>query len=237
MRRFCLFPLLLLLVYFVLSGCFSSKFGSAKKGERVSMSAPPKRDVINYYLLKQQQQQPLSLMARAEIKSRGVATAFAGSLVSLGVSAVRQVISNEHNKYLAQWRQGLNDLYFYDQPSAEGPFDPVGMQFNGFNITRTFFDQGGKVVAISADFGIDKDSVQANEIINDGIFRLRLKDIQVKYAKAKVPRRHNTLNMDFDISFITSYIDKAGNMHKDLELGRFFLKPAQCAARQHLSRL
>ena len=97
------------------------------------------------------------------------------------------------------------------------------MQFNGFNITRTFFDQGGKVVAISADFGIEKDSVQANEIINDGIFRLRLKDITIKYAKAKVQRGHNTLNMDFDISFITSYIDKIGDMHKDVELGRFFL--------------
>jgi hypothetical protein len=206
-----------------LGGCAGSKLGSAKKGEKVVMTAPPKRDVINYFLLKQQQKQPLTLAGRAEIRSRGAATAFTGGLLSLGISAVRQVIANEQKKYTAEWGQGLNDLYFYDQPSAEGPFDPVGMQFNGFNITRTFSKDGQTVAALSADFEVDKDSVQANEIINDGFFRLKLKDIKINYSKAKVPKSSNTVNLDFDIDFITSYIDQFGNLHKDVDLGKFFL--------------
>ena len=216
------FFILLYVAILALSGCLGSKLGSAREREHVLMSAPPKRDVINYALLKQQQRQPLTLASRAE-KSRGAVTAFTGGLVSLGVSAVRQVIVKEQKKYFAEWKQGLNDLYFYDQPSAEGPFDPTGMQFNGFNITRTFYDHGRLLTAISADFEVDKDSVQSNEIINDGIFRLKLKNIKVNYSKAKVPKGRDTLNIDFDISFITSYLDDVGGLHKDVELGRFFL--------------
>jgi hypothetical protein len=207
-----------------ISGCIGSKLGSAKKNERVTMTAPPKRDVINYALLKKQQEQPLTLASRGSSNSRGAETAFTGSLVSLGVAAVKSVIANEHKKYISEWKQGLNDLYFYDQPSSEGPFDPTGMQFNGFNITRTFKDHDNKIVtAISADFEVDKDSAPSNEIINDAVFRLKLKDIKVNYSKAKVPVGKDTINIDFDIMFITSYISKDGQMFKDMELGTFSL--------------
>ena len=207
----------------VISGCVESKYGSAKKNEKVTMAAPPKRNVINYALLKKQQEQPLSLAARGESNPRGLETAFAGSLISFGVTAVKQVIANEDKKYTSEWKQGLNDLYFYDQPSAEGPFDPTGMQFNGFNITRTFNDNGIIKTAISADFEVDKDSVPSNEIINDAIFRLKLKDLKVNFAKAKVAFGKDTINVDFNITFTTSYISKDGHMFKDMELGTFYL--------------
>lgn len=210
-------------IILAVTGCIGSKLGSARKNEKVIMSAPPKRDVINFALLKKQQEQPLTLAGRGENKPRGLETAYAGTLVSLGVSAVKQVIANENKKYIAQWKQGLNDLYFYDQPSSEGPFDPTGMQFNGFNITRTFRDHNNTVTALSADFEVDKDSVPSNEIINDAIFRLKLKRIKVNFSKAKVPVGRDTINIDFDISFITSYISKDGQMFKDVELGRFSL--------------
>jgi hypothetical protein len=209
-------------IILVVTGCIGSKFGSAKKNEKVIMKAPPKRDVINFALLKKQQQQPLTLASRGETV-RGIGTAYVGSLVSLGVAAVKQVIDNEHKKYFSQWSQGLSDLYFYDQPSSEGPFDPTGMQFNGFSITRTFEDHGKTTTAISADFEIEKDSVPSNEIINDAIFRLKLKDIKVNYSKAKVPLGRDTVNIDFDIIFTTSYISEGGQMFKDMELGRFSL--------------
>src|SRR5437868_3490695 len=150
----------------LVSGCIGSKFGYARKGERVMMTAPPKRDVINYSLLKKQQEKPQTFASRGDV-TRGAATAFTGSLVSLGVAAVKSVIAKEHKKYTGEWKQGLNDLYFYDQPSAEGPFDPTGMQFNGFTITRTFRDKNQQVhTAITAEFEVDKDSVPNNEIIN-----------------------------------------------------------------------
>lgn len=223
MNKNYVYLILALSIILVTPGCIGSKFGSARKHERVIMTAPPKRDVINYSLLKKQQEQPQTLASRGEGTARGAESAFAGSLVSLGVAAVKSVIANEHKKYIAQWKQGLNDLYFYDQPSAEGPFDPTGMQFNGFSITRTFEDHGRILAAISADFEVDKDSVPSNEIINDAIFRLKLKNIKVNYAKAKVPLGKDTINIDFDIVFITSYISREGQMYKDMELGAFSL--------------
>ena len=51
------------------------------------MAAPPKRDVINYSLLKKQQEQPLTLASRGGSNSRGAETAFTGSLVSLNSAA------------------------------------------------------------------------------------------------------------------------------------------------------
>ena len=41
-------------------------------------------------------------------------------------------------------------------------------------------------------------------------------------AKAKVPANKDTLNIDFNIVFITSYIGRDGQLFKDVELGRFF---------------
>jgi len=219
---FLLFALGLLLFN---SGCIGSKLGSAKQNEKVVMTAPPKRDVINFTLLKKQQEQPLTLASRGASVQRGAETAFAGSLVSLGVSAVKQVIDKEHKKYTAQWKQGLNDLYFYDQPSVEGPFDPTGMQFNGFSITRSFLDHDNKIqTAITADFEVDKDSVPSNEIINDAIFRLKLKNIKVNFSKAKVPLGRDTVNIDFNIIFTTSFISRDGQMFRDQVLGSFMLR-------------
>ena len=43
------------------------------------------------------------------------------------------MIAKEKKKYSADWRQGLTDLYFYDQLSSQGAFDPIGMQ-TGFSI-------------------------------------------------------------------------------------------------------
>jgi hypothetical protein len=223
MNKKWLLPVLCVNILIAGAGCIGSRFGSAKKKEKVLMSAPPKRDVINYALLKKQQEKPLTLASRGGSATRGAETAFAGSLVSLGVTAVKQVISNENKKYVATWKQGLSDLYFYDQPSAIGPFDPTGMQFNGFSITRTFEDDHQTMTAITADFEVDKDSVAANEIINDGIFRLKLKNIQVNYAKAKVPANKDTLNIDFNIVFVTSYVGRDGQLFKDVELGQFLL--------------
>ena len=222
MNKKIYFILLSLIVVLLIQGCRGSRLGSAKKHEKVLMNAPPKRDVINYALLKKQQEKPLTLADRGE-NSRGLVTAFAGGLISLGVTAVKQVIAHENSKYYSQWTQGLNDLYFYDQPSSVGPFDPTGMQFNGFNVTRTFEDDDRTLTAVSADFEVDKDSIASNEIINNALFRLKLKRIRVNYSKAKVPFNQKTINMDFDIVFTASYLSNTGQIFKDTELGRFSL--------------
>ena|ERR1700744_4715257 len=200
-------------------GCVGSKYGSAKKNEKILMASYSKPDVINYAAIKDQDK-PATLASRG--RSRGVLDAYTGGLFSIGATAVKNLIANDQKKYTDTWTQGLNDLYFYDQPSAQGPFDPVGMQFDGFKITRAFNcdreGKGGKI-ALSAEFELDTSNF--NEIINNSVFRLRVKDVRVYYAKAKVPNGKNFINVDFQITFNASYIGQNGILNKDVELGKF----------------
>jgi hypothetical protein len=62
------------------------------------------------------------------------------------------------------------------------------------------------------------------EIINNSIFRLRLKDIDLRYAKAKIAKgAKKTINLDMEISFYTSYVNEMGQLFDNLLLGKFYL--------------
>jgi hypothetical protein len=211
-------PLMIIVCLFAATGCAGSKYGSANKNEKVTMAPCLKTDVINYAMIKEQDK-PTTLASRG--KSRGVMDAYAGGLVSLGVTAVKNMIAGDQKKYTGTWTQGLNDLYFYDQPSSQGPFDPVGMQFDGFTVKRVFRDKNGKdgIVAVIAEFALD--TTNYNEIINNAVFKLRVKSMHVCFAKAKVPLGTNYINLDFQITFSTSYIGENGTLNKDVELGKF----------------
>jgi len=213
-----LHPLMIIVYLFVAAGCAGSKYGSANKNEKVTIVPCVKTDVINYAMIKNQDK-PTTLASRG--KSRGVVDAYAGGLVSIGVTAVKNMIANDKKKYTSTWTQGLNDLYFYDQPSSQGPFDPVGMQFDGFTVKRVFGAKKGEpgIVAVVADFELDTSNY--NEIINNAVFKLRVKDIHICFAKAKVPASSNFINLDFQITFTTSYIGENGTLNKDVELGKF----------------
>ncbi len=176
--------------------------------------------VIDYAQLKNQQ---IPTLASRNSQSRGLVTAFTGTMIGMGVSAVKQMIAKEGNKYRAEWNAGLNSLYFYDQMSSDGPFDPIGLQFNGFSIERTITDdQGQQQTAVRAVFELDTTNVY--EIFNNATFRLRMKDIAVNYSKAKIPAGKKTINIDMEISFNTSYINADGNLFRNVELGKFYVR-------------
>jgi hypothetical protein len=204
--------------------CVPSEVGSATKNEKLHMKIAEQRDVINAEKL--QAQQVLSLEERAQAqnnKSRaGIMAPVATSLISLATDAVKKIIANDQKKYIADYQFGLTDLYFYDQLSNEGAFDPVGMQFNGFKLTRTFMNKAGNIdTALVVDFALD--TVNSAEIINNSMFRLRLKDIDLKYAKAKVASNdQKKLNMDFEITFLTSYVNNEGVIFDGIVLGKFY---------------
>lgn len=177
-------------------------------------------DVLNYGSL--QKQSIPTFSDRAET-SRGVLTPMLGAGVSLATQLVKRMIANDRKKYIADYNTGLTDLYFYDQLSLDGPFDPVGMQFNGFTVVRTFTNKDGRTdTALIARFSLD--TRQPYEIINNSIFRLRVEEVVLNYTRVKLTdAQQKTVNMDFDIRFITSYVNEQGNIFKEVELGRFLL--------------
>lgn len=201
----------------LLYSCAGSRHGSAKQDEDVLMKITEKPDVINYASLKMQD---VPDMASRGTGSRGPIAGIAGGAISLATNAVKQMIAKDKKKYNAEYSYGLTDLYFYDQLSVDGPFDPLGLQFSGFKLVRTFDNKGKLDTALTAEFELD--AANPYEILNNAIFRLKLKSLQLNYAKAKVPGNNNFLNMDFEIAFNTSYVNNHGVLFKNVELGKFY---------------
>ncbi len=201
----------------LLASCAGSRQGSANESEEVKMDIREKPDVINYASL---QMQDVPDMASRGVGSRGPLTGIVGGAVSLASNAVKQMIAKDKKKYNAEYSYGLTDLYFYDQLSVEGPFDPLGLQFSGFKLVRTFENEGRMDTALTAEFELD--AANPYEILNNAMFRLKLKSLQLNYAKAKVPGNNNYLNMDFEINFNSSYVNSQGALFKNIDLGKFY---------------
>ena len=201
----------------LLYGCAGSKQGSAAAHDELNMKIEEKPDIINYSALKQQE---VPDMASRGDKGRGPLTGIAGGAISLATNAVKQMIAKDKKKYTAEYSYGLTDLYFYDQLSLEGPFDPLGLQFSGFKMVRTFDNDGKTDTALIAEFELDAGNPY--ELLNNSVFRLKLKSLQLNYAKAKVPGNNNYLNMDFEITFNSSYVNSQGALFKNMELGKFY---------------
>jgi hypothetical protein len=216
--------LIIAIVSILLYSCVASEVGSAIKDENVNMKIKEQRNIIDPTRLPSQL--PLSMGERALAERgerRGLLSPVAGSMVSLATNAIKKVIANDRKKYTAAYSVGLTDLYFYDQLSNEGPFDPVGMQFSGFRLIRTFVNKSDNVdTALKAEFILDTSNI--SETINNSVFRLRLKSFDLRYAKAKVgSSQEKKLNMDFEITFMTSYVNDQGNLYDSVVLGKFYL--------------
>lgn len=214
-----LYPHITALLVLSLFSCKSSQYGSQKKAERLAMNVNESNEVINYALLKKQEIPPAYAMSRGFFDP----TPMVGGVVSLATSGIKSMIANEQKKYSAQYSFALNDLYFYDQLSEQSVFDPVGMQFNGFTIVRTFKNKEGNLdTAMTASF--EPDLSNPYEIINNSFFHLKLTDIRVDYAKAKLLAKENPkLNMDIEITFYTTYVTQTGQINSNVVLGTFFL--------------
>ena len=62
---------------------------------------------------------------------------------------------------------------------------PLPIQFKGFTLVRTFTNKTGtKDTAFVADFELD--TTNSNEILNNSVFRLKLKNLELNYSKAKL---------------------------------------------------
>jgi hypothetical protein len=201
-----------------ISSCLPSKYGSAKKNEASAITISENKDIINYAVLKAQ---AIPTIASRGSNERGVIDVAVGAAFSLATKGIKTIIANDRKKYIAEYSFALTDLYFYDQLSTNSAFDPIGMQFNGFTIVRTFLHNGVQDTALIAKFVLDTSN--AYEIINNSIFRLKLAYLKLNYARAKMAvGNKNLLNMDFEISFHSSYVNNSGELFPNAELGKFY---------------
>lgn len=199
-----------------LCSCKATEFTTEGKPDQARMIVDVQKDPIEFGKLQHQ-----SMLSFEDRQSRAFFAPMVGALTKVGVDAIKKMIANDQKKYTADYKMALTDMAFYDQLSTESAFDPVGMQFNGFKLIRTFKNADGNIdTAMIAEFELDKGN--AYEILNNSIFRLKLKRFQLNYAKAKIAKNGpKTLNMDFDITFNTSYVNEQGVLFDNVKLGRF----------------
>jgi hypothetical protein len=211
-------PTLFFLVLVTVS-CQTSKHSSIGRPDKAKLVMAEKHDAVDFAALKSQEITSFNERTR----SRSFFAPMAGSLISLGTDAVKKMIANDKKKYTADYKLALTDLVFYDQLSVQSPFDPVGMQFNGFKVVRTFVNRDGQTdTALVAEFELDKSNPY--EILNNSMFRLQLKELRLNYAKAKVAKNAaQKLNMDFEITFKTSYVNEQGTLFDNVTVGKFVL--------------
>jgi len=145
----------------------------------------------------------------------------AGYLINKGIAGIQQLIDDRKNRYTAQYSFAERDHYFYNQISTSA-IDPVGLQFNGFKVVRFVkrHDRQPDTVFM-AKFILDTTADLMDEMMNNGIFRLRLDSIMILKSKVKAPKNVERLNMDFEINFTTSYRGDDGQIHSDDPIGKF----------------
>ena len=209
------------------TGCKTTGYSNALKDETADMKIKEKSDAISYSSIKRQIipsfTERASKPAFDSSLSRGLFGPILGGAVSLATNAVKKMIAKDRARYVANYSFALTDLYFYDQLSTESVFDPVGMQFSGFLLVRTFTNSQHQTdTAFVARFELD--TTYTNEIINNSIFRLKLTDLQLRYSKIKMTKaQKNNINMDIEITFNTSYVNEFGQLFDNVELGKFYL--------------
>lgn len=211
-----------------LPSCVGSRYSNKRKGEKLQMNVVQDPTYLKLHELKVQQVPNLAMRGAS---SRGIAV---GQLVSLGIMGVNKLIEIDKGQFTASYGQSLNNLYFYDQISHTGPFDPTGIQFKGFEIKRIAKVHKKDTTAFYASFEVDP--TNKYEILNSSVFRLRIKDIKLQYSKAKasdtrwfVPwswgnkSYNHKMNMDVEIKLFTSYVAADGKMMDNAEVGKFTL--------------
>ena len=158
-----------------------------------------------------------------ERSSRGIfIPIIAGYLIKKGAQVIQHLIDDKKNKYIAQYSFAETDHYFYDQISTAGSFDPVGLKFKGFTVLRIRNNEKEQDdTVLYAKFIIDTTEGKCMEMMNNGIFRLRLDSILFSQTRIKASKKARKLNLDFQINFTTSYRGDNGELHTNTPLGKF----------------
>jgi hypothetical protein len=226
------FQLTLLLVGFaaLFSDCAANKYSSKVNGESVALKIKEDANLIKYATMQPQNTPELASAS----KSRGMMD-IVGQVASAAVNGVILLVDKEKKKYSASYQNSVGQCYFYDQISESSAFDPTGMQFTGFAFLRLVADNAGKTdTAVYAKFRVDENN--AYEIINNSSFKLKLDELKVNYAKAKIMAKkwyqplswfmapkYPTLNMDFEINITSSFVTREGGIFNDVSVGKFYL--------------
>lgn len=162
--------------------------------------------------------------------SRGLMT----DAVSLAAEGVKLFIEMDKKKQTAGYASSKQQLYFYNYLSEKSAIDATGIQFEGIELLRmTEIKKGVSDTAFFIRLVLDTDAPQ--ELYNNSIFRLKVDEFYMNYSKAKIPGyrwympwsafniNKKSINVDLEVVFTSSWMNKNGNMQRDNTVGSFSL--------------
>ncbi|MCC7400847.1 MAG: hypothetical protein IT214_05110 [Chitinophagaceae bacterium] len=209
-------PAALALIFLLLFSipCFSQPGNGNGTGEKLEMKIDTSNNMLSFERIAYQKAYTMD-----ERGGRGALTTF---LINKGVQGIQSLIENHKKKYAADYSFAIKDESFYDQVSTEGPFDPTGIRFKGFTVARVQRGENNqRDTVFVARFSIDTSGDKITNIMNNGIFKLRLDTFAIKSSRVRLPKKLKTLNLDFEISFLSSYISSTGQIFQDVPVGKF----------------
>jgi hypothetical protein len=198
----------------LLSGTVLAQSATNTKPEKFEMKIDAGSNVLSF--------NKLSVQKPPEPGKPVATRGFNGMIVSKVVEGIQKMIDNRQKKYSTEYTFSKKDERFYQDISKDGPFDPTGIRFKGFSISRLFKGEDGGVVdtAFVARFTVDTEPEALQEMLNNGIFRLSLESLTLKIPRVAVPEKNSKLNMDFEISLLSSFINE-GVMNREVLVGKF----------------
>src|SRR5450755_3982506 len=127
---------------------FSQSETKASGAEKFEMSVDTSNNMISFDRIRNQK-----TFSMDEREGRGIVTTF---LITKGIQGIQSMINNRKKKYNADYSFAIKDESFYDQVSTDGPFDPTGIRFKGFTITRIYnWEDKPADTAFLARFSLD----------------------------------------------------------------------------------
>jgi hypothetical protein len=196
--------------FLLLAACTASK----KTNEKCFVIKNESEKGLSFHRLKSQE----SLVNR-EGASRGILDAY---LIPLATNGIKTLIDNRKKKYTAESAMAVKDLHFYNNLSTNGIFDPTGIVFEGFTLVRLARKKDSKELdtALIAHFVLD--TTNSYEIANNSMFRLKLDSLDFRFPKAHYKSKKKGMNIDFEITFSTSFVNESGNFFTNVPLGKFY---------------
>ncbi|WP_143524977.1 hypothetical protein [Labilibacter marinus] len=183
---------------------------------------------------------PNGIFNKRDIKEQTIPNGFGASrglmtdAFSLATEGVKMLIDLDKKKYTANYSTGKRQLYFYNYISDKEAVDARGMQFKGVQITRLVEMEKNNIdTAFYIRLVVDTENVQ--EIVNNSIFRLKVDSLSLPLAKAKIPtfkwympwtvfyHDRDQVSFDLTLKLKSSWMDKNGNVARDVLLGSFIL--------------
>jgi hypothetical protein len=215
---------LFLLLSLSLAACTSLPVANKTAGERLESTIIPRSQPLDFSRLEAQEE-----------RSRGALTlALLCKGLPIAVNGIKTLIKRDQEKYTASYQQVKSNLYFYDKPSAISSLDPHHIQFQGLELTRYVTNkrkEAPEEVALRMRFEMAQDPQSLYNLLNNSLFQLRLSELDMNYAKAKIPaarwylpwtliyQKNGKLNLDIAITFYASWISEHGHIYNNEKLG------------------